>query len=226
MIGALLAQVDTATGLDATVERALDLVGVFFFAVSGGLLAVRKGFELVGVVALSLVTALGGGVIRDVVLGATPPTAFSDVLYLVVPLVAATVVFVAHGPIEARLTRPVLVFDAAGLGLFAVTGAVKASAFQVSAVGAVLIGVISAVGGGIVRDVLANDPPQLFHPDSRLYAIPAALGATVIVVAWRNDIYSGGLAIAVAAAVFAMRIASLRFGWRAPRPLVLRRSDS
>lgn len=219
MFAGLVAQVDSATGLDATLERSVDLVGVFFFAVSGGLLAVRKGFELVGVVALSLVTALGGGIIRDVVLGATPPTAFDDVLYLVVPLVAAALVFGAHGPIEHRFRTPVQLFDAAGLGLFAVTGAVKASAFEASAVGAVLIGVISAVGGGIIRDVLANDPPHLFHPDSRLYAIPAALGATAIVVAWRNDAYSGGLAIAVALAVFALRLAAIRFGWRAPKPV-------
>ena len=91
MLGGLIAQVDTATGLDATLERTLDLIGVFAFALSGGLLAVRKRYELVGVVALSLVTALGGGVIRDLLLGATPPTAFSDVLYLVVPLVAAAI---------------------------------------------------------------------------------------------------------------------------------------
>ncbi len=218
MIG-FLAQVDSATGLDATLERSVDLVGVFFFAVSGGLLAVRKGFELVGVVALSLVTALGGGIMRDVVLGATPPTAFDDVLYLVVPLVASAIVFVAHAPIEHRFGTPVQLFDAAGLGLFAVTGAVKASAFEASAVGAVLIGVISAVGGGILRDVLANDPPDLFHPDSRLYAIPAALGATAIVIAWRNDFYSGGFAIGVAFVVFLVRLAAIRFGWRAPKPL-------
>jgi uncharacterized membrane protein YeiH len=223
MLGGLFAQVDSATGLDATLERSLDLVGVFFFAVSGGLLAVRKGFELVGVVALSLVTALGGGVIRDLILGAIPPTAFTDVLYLLVPLSAAAIVFVAHRAIEERFRTPVLLFDAAGLGLFAVTGAVKASAFELSAVGAVLIGVISAVGGGIIRDVLANDPPHLFHPDSRLYAIPAAAGATVIVVAWRNGFYSGGLAIGVAAAVFVFRLAALRFGWRAPEPLAGRR---
>ncbi len=103
MLADVVAQVDSATGLDATLERSVDLVGVFFFAVSGGLLAVRKGFELVGVVALSLVTALGGGIIRDVVLGATPPTAFDDVLYLVVPLAAAAIVFVANSPIETRL---------------------------------------------------------------------------------------------------------------------------
>ena len=191
---------------------------MFFFAVSGGLLAVRKGFEIVGVVALSLVTALGGGIVRDLLLGAVPPTAFDDVLYLVVPLTAAAVVFVAHGVIESRFTRPVLLFDAAGLGLFAVTGAVKASAFEASAVGAVLIGVIAATGGGVMRDVLANDQPNLFHPESRLYAIPAALGATVIVITWRNDAYSGGVAIGVATAVFLIRLAALRFGWRAPMP--------
>ncbi len=222
MLVGLLTQVDSATGLDATLERSVDLVGVFFFAVSGGLLAVRKGFELVGVVALCLVTALGGGVIRDVVLGATPPTAFDDVLYLVVPLSAAAIVFVASSPIERRFTTPVQLFDAAGLGLFAATGAVKASAFEASAVGAVLIGVISAVGGGIIRDVLANEAPHLFHPDSRLYAIPAALGAAIIVIAWRNDFYSGGVAIVVAAGVFALRLAALRFAWRAPKPLATR----
>jgi uncharacterized membrane protein YeiH len=218
MSSSLLAQVDSATGLDAALERTVDLVGVFFFAVSGGLLAVRKGFELVGVMSLSLVTALGGGVFRDLILGATPPTAFADVLYPSVALVAAAIVFVAHEPIAARLRTPVQLFDAAGLGLFASTGAVKASAFGVNAVGVVLIGVISAVGGGIIRDVLANEEPHLFHPDSRLYAIPAALGAVAIAVAWRNDLYSGGVAIGVALAVFAIRLAAIRFGWRAPKP--------
>lgn len=214
----LFAQLDSATGLDATLERVLDLVGVFFFAVSGGMLAVRKGFELVGVVALSLITALGGGIVRDVVLGAVPPVAFDDVLYLIVPLAAAGAVFVAHRSIDRWFRRPVLLFDAAGLGLFSATGAVKASAFEVSFVGVVLIGVISATGGGIMRDVLANDQPHLFHPDSRLYAIPAALGAGVVAVAWRNDWYSGGVAIAAAVTVFLIRIAALRFGWRAPAP--------
>ncbi|MGA9275872.1 trimeric intracellular cation channel family protein [Ilumatobacter sp.] len=214
-----LAAIDPETGLDAGLERTADLVGVFFFAISGGLLAVRKGFELVGVIALCLVTALGGGVMRDVVLGATPPTAFSEVAYMLVPLVAAGIVFVAHQAIESRFRTPVQLFDAAGLGLFAVTGAVKAAAFDASAAGAVMIGVISAVGGGIIRDVLANDPPHLFHPNSRLYAIPAAIGATVIVVSVRNDFYSGTLALAVAFGIFAFRVAALKFEWRAPKPL-------
>lgn len=222
MIRELIAQADFATGLEPRLERTLDLVGVFVFAISGGLLAVRKGYELVGVTSLALVTALGGGVIRDLLLGATPPTAFGDVWYLAVPLGAAAVVFVAHAAIDQRLSQAVLVFDAAGLGLFCVTGAVKASSFGASAVGAVLIGVIAAVGGGIIRDVLANEQPSLFQHDSTLYAIPASVGATAVVVAIRNDLYSGSFAAGVALVVLVVRLAAMRFGWRAPMPYGLR----
>jgi uncharacterized membrane protein YeiH len=214
----LAAQAVSPSGLEPTLERTLDLIGVFAFAISGGLLAVRKGFELVGVTSLALVTALGGGVLRDLLLGATPPTAFSDVLYLVVPLAAAAVVFTGHWLINRTVNRAVMIFDAAGLGLFCVTGAVKAASFGASAVGAVLIGVISAAGGGIFRDVLANEQPSIFHRNSTLYAIPAALGASAVVVSWRNDFYSGGLAIGVAIAVFVIRLVAVRFRWRAPMP--------
>jgi len=203
----------------ASLERALELLGLFVFAVSGGMLAVRKRFEVVGVTSLALVTALGGGIMRDLVLGDTPPRAFRDVAYLLVPLSAAAIVFVGHSLIARHLHRSVLVFDAAGLGLFTVTGAVKAAAYSTTAVGAVLLAVVTAVGGGIVRDVLANDQPQLFQPDSRLYAIPATAGAVVIVVAWRGDWYSGAIGAIVAAAVFGVRLAALHFGWRAPMPL-------
>lgn len=215
----LIAVADFATGLEPRLERTLELIGVFTFAVSGGLLGVRKGFEIVGVTSLALVTALGGGAMRDVILGATPPTAFSDVWYLVVALGAAAIVFIGHAVIESRLRHGVLFFDAAGLGLFCVTGAVKAAAFGVSAVGAILIGVIAAAGGGIIRDVLANETPNIFQRDSTLYAIPAALGAAVVVVAIRNDVYSGTVATVVAVAVFLIRLAAIRFRLRAPMPL-------
>lgn len=219
MLQQLLAQADSATGLEPALERTLDLIGVFVFAVSGGLLAVRKGFEVVGVTSLALVTALGGGVMRDLLLGDAPPTSFQDVWYLVVPLAAAGLMFVGHFLVDQRINRAVLVFDAAGLSLFCVTGSVKAVAFGTSAVGAVLIGVISAVGGGIIRDVLANEQPSLFQRESTLYAIPATLGATVVVVTARNDVYTGAIAAGVALVVFVVRIAALHFGWRAPSPL-------
>ena len=170
-------------------------------------------------ISLALVTALGGGVLRDLLLGATPPTAFSDVLYLVVPLSAATLVFVGHWLINQRVNRAVLIFDAAGLGLFCVTGAVKAFSFGTSAVGAVLIGVISAAGGGHhPRRSGERTPKYLSHRDSTLYAIPAALGATAVVVSLRNDFYSGGVAIGVAITVFLLRVAAMHFRWRAPSP--------
>ncbi len=115
---------DTVIGLDASVERALDLAGIFVFALSGGLLAVRKHFDLVGVVVLAAVTALGGGLMRDLLLGDVPPAAFRDTTYLVVPLVGSVVVFAGHGAIERWVSRAHLVFDAAGLGLFVVVGPV------------------------------------------------------------------------------------------------------
>lgn len=202
----------------ANVERGLELLGLFVFAISGAMLGVRKGFEVVGITSLALVTAMGGGVVRDLVLGDTPPLAFRDVWYFVVPLVAAGVVFVAHGMIDRHLHRSVLVFDAIGLGLFSATGAVKAASYGTTAVGAVVLAVVTATGGGILRDVLANDPPQIFQPDSRLYAIPAAAGATVLVLLVRNDAYSGVAAAIAAAGVCLVRLASLRWGWRAPMP--------
>jgi uncharacterized membrane protein YeiH len=202
----------------ATVERGLELLGLFVFAVSGAMLAVRKGFEVVGIVSLALVTATGGGVVRDLVLGDLPPAAFRDLWYFVVPLVASSLVFVFHAVIDRYLHRSVLVFDAMGLGLFTVTGAVKATEYATTAVGAIALAVVTAIGGGIMRDVLANDPPQIFHPDSHLYAIPAAAGATVIVVLSRNDAYVSAVAALVAAGVCAARLAALRWGWRAPMP--------
>jgi len=212
-----------STGGLATLERLLDLIGLLAFAVSGALLAVRKGFELVGITSLALVTATGGGVVRDLVLGDTPPTAFRDLWYFLVPLAAAGLVFVAHATIERHLTAPVLVFDAIGLGLLTVTGAVKAVEFDSTAVGAVALAVVTATGGGILRDVLANDPPQIFQRDSRLYAIPATIGAVVVVVLVRTDAYSGIAAASIAAGVCLVRLAALRWGWRAPMPLTPRR---
>lgn len=214
-VGQLADESDTGF---ATLERGLELLGLFVFAISGAMLAVRKNFEMVGVTSLALVTAMGGGVVRDLVLGDTPPIAFRDVWYFIVPLGAAAIVFVAHGAIDGHLHRSVLVFDAIGLGLFTVTGAVKALAYDTTVVGAVALAVVTAAGGGIIRDVLANDPPQLFQPDSRLYAIPAAAGATIIVALDRNDLYSGVAAALVAAGVCLVRLAALRWGWRAPTP--------
>lgn len=207
-----------ALGIDGDVERALELVGIVAFAISGGLLAVRKGFDLVGVLVLSVVTALGGGAIRDVLLGATPPAAITDEWYLTLSCATGLVMMVAHRWQHHPVRRVVLVFDAAGLGLFCVTGTLKAIDFGVSGPGTVAIGVITATGGGVLRDVLAGEQPQMFRADSVLYSIPAAVGAAAILAVSEAGTYEAWIGVAVATVVFVLRVAAVRFRWHAPRP--------
>lgn len=193
---------------------ALDLLGVFFFAVSGSLLAARNRFDLVGSVLLGSMVGLGGGVVRDIILAQGPPAAFSNPIYLAAPLLAAVVVYFVAGRVE-KVSRLVLMFDAGGLALFCVTGTLKALDLGMNHVAAVLLGVTTAEGGGILRDVTANRVPQVFDPHD-LYAIPAFLGALLTAVLWHwgmINIYSG---TAVAIVVFVLRLLALRFGWHAP----------
>lgn len=191
----------------------LNLLGTFFFAISGSLLAARRGFDIIGSLILGSLTGLGGGVVRDVVLG-VPPTAFTEPIYLAAPLAAALLVFFLFSGVE-RFPRTLLIFDAAGLGLFCTTGTVKALEVGMNPVAAVLLGVATGIGGGLLRDVVANRDPELFNP-KQLYAVPALAGAAVIAVVWTLGAYSFLTALIVAAGVFALRVGSLRFKWRAP----------
>ncbi len=210
--------VRSSLGLDPSVEQVLDLLGIFVFAISGGLTAVRKRFDLVGVIALAAITALGGGMLRDLLLGDTPPPALTEPIYLVVALVASAVTFAGHRRIEQQWLRPHLVFDAAGLGLFCVAGTTKALAFGLTGIGAVALGVLTATGGGVMRDVLTAEPPMLFRTETVLYGIPAALGASAVTIADRLGFTNAGVAGAVAIAVFALRLTALHHGWHAPYP--------
>ncbi|WP_328476153.1 trimeric intracellular cation channel family protein [Actinoplanes sp. NBC_00393] len=202
----------------------LELIGLYVFATSGALMAIQKGFDVVGIAILALLTALGGGVVRDLIIGETPPAAFRDVIYLVIPLVAAAVTFFAH-PLMDRLAFTVLVFDAAGLGLFCVTGTLKALHFGLGAVQAVLLGVITAVGGGVLRDITARETPALVRVETDLYAIPAAAGAVLIVVAHHAGWPMPVVATGAAAGVFAFRIVAMLRHWTAPGAYNWRRSQ-
>ncbi|WP_035750217.1 trimeric intracellular cation channel family protein [Arthrobacter sp. 35W] len=193
---------------------ALDLLGVFFFAVSGSLLAARKGFDLVGSLLLGSMVGLGGGVVRDVIINNGVPAAFSNPIYLVPALVAAMVVYLLPRGVE-RTGRLLLVFDAGGLALFCITGTLKALGAGLNPVAAILLGVTTAVGGGILRDITANEVPRLFDPTD-LYAIPAFLGAGLTTLLFHLDALNLATGSAVAAAVFAFRVLSLKFGWHAP----------
>lgn len=159
----------------------LELAGTFAFALNGALTAVRVArIDIVGVVTLGMITALGGGIVRDVLLGALPPSTFLDWRYLLVAAVGGLIAFGLSRQLE-RLATPITIFDALGLSLFAVTGAAKALDLGFGAGQAVLVGAITAVGGGTIRDVLVRRVPTVLQ--SELYAIPALAGATVLVVA-------------------------------------------
>jgi uncharacterized membrane protein YeiH len=192
----------------------LDLLGVFFFAVSGSLLAARKGFDLVGSLLLGSMVGLGGGVVRDVILNAGPPSAFSNPIYLAPPLLAGALVYFLPRNVE-RSRRWVLTFDAGGLALFCITGTLKALTAGMNPVAAILLGVTTAVGGGILRDVTANEVPGVFDPKD-LYAIPAFVGAGLAAALWHLgwlNLVTGTIAAVV---VFGLRMLSRRFGWHAP----------
>ncbi|MGY1802350.1 trimeric intracellular cation channel family protein [Blastococcus sp. SYSU D00922] len=196
--------------------QTLDLIGVFAFAVSGALAAIGRDHDVVGIGILAVVTALGGGILRDVVLGDTPPPAFTRWEYLVVALAAAALTAVAH-PVFARLSRPLLVFDAAGLGFFCVAGTEKALDAGLAPVAAACLGLTTAVGGGVLRDVIAREVPALVRPDSELYAVPALAGALVVGTASTFDADSTALGAGVAVAIFAVRVLALHRHWRGPR---------
>ena len=170
---------DVPVGFSPTLILVLNLAGTFVFGLSGGLAAVRAKLDLFGVVVLAAVVGLAGGIIRDVLIG-TPPATFRDWRYLVAVAAAGAVCFFAGRMLE-RAERSFMIFDAFGLGLFAVTGATKALQFGLGPVQAILLGTITGVGGGMLRDVLLGEVPTVLREG--LYAIPALLGATVLVAA-------------------------------------------
>ena len=192
----------------------LDLLGVFFFAVSGSLLAARKGFDIVGSVLLGSMVGLGGGVVRDIILNQGPPAAFVHPVYLVPPVAAAMLVYFTVRNVQ-RSGRLLLMFDAGGLALFCITGTLKALESGMNPVASILLGVTTAVGGGILRDITANDVPQVFDPKD-LYAIPAFVGAGLATWLWHLGWLNLATGAVAAVVVFAMRLLSLRYGWHAP----------
>ncbi|MDQ0845235.1 MULTISPECIES: trimeric intracellular cation channel family protein [unclassified Streptomyces] len=199
-----------------SVQHALEIVGIFVFAISGALLAVRKNFDVFGMAVLAEVTALGGGLLRDLIIGAVPPAAFTDLGYFVTPLVATALVFFLHPHVE-RIQVAVNVFDAAGLGLFCVTGTTKAYEYGLGLTSSATLGLATAVGGGVLRDVLANEVPSLLRWDRDLYAVPAMVGAAMVVLCIRFEVlnpFTSGLAVVTA---FVLRLLAMRFHWRAPR---------
>lgn len=195
---------------------ALDLIGTFVFGLNGALAGLRAThLDVVGVVTVGMMTALGGGVIRDVLIGAIPPATFVDWPYFALAVSGALIAFALNRALS-RLEMPITVLDAIGLSVFAVIGTTKALAFGLGAAPAALLGVITAVGGGTIRDALIGQVPTVLR--SELYAIPALIAACLTVAAIRLDVYSLATALGAAAVCFVIRMLGVRYQLNAPGP--------
>ena len=191
----------------------LDLGGTFVFALSGGMMAVRHRLDLFGVLVLSVAAATSGGIVRDVLLGATPPASIRDWRYMAVSLIAGAFTFYWCAILD-RWRSSVLVLDAAGLSLFAVSGALKALAFGLNPMAAATLGVLTGIGGGVVRDLLVSEIPTVLH--SEFYATAALTGASMVVVGSLAGIPSTVTALVGAAVCFTLRVVAIRRGWALP----------
>jgi uncharacterized membrane protein YeiH len=209
----VLAATSVLHGFDPTLLLVLSLMGTFVFGLSGGLAGVQARLDAFGVVVLAVAVGLAGGITRDLLIG-IPPQTFRDWRYLAVAGGAGLVTFLAH-PLLQRLERPVLVLDAAGLALFCVTGASTALDHHIAAVAAVVLGAITGVGGGVLRDILLREIPVVLR--TGLYAIPALMGATVVVLASESGNHSLAFPIIGAALCFLVRLAGLPFDLNVPR---------
>lgn len=214
MRGGRLARPARCIGVNShSVYFALDLIGTFAFAISGAVAARQRRLDLFGILAMAFMVACGGGIVRDVCIGAIPPAGLSNWRYLAASVLASAVAIFAYAPVR-RLRQPVLFFDAIGLGLFAVAGSQKALSFGHGAELAILLGIVSAVGGGVMRDVVLSRLPAIL--DREIYATAALAGAGAQVLfsyahwtQWWTPWFATLLCVAI-------RLASLRFGWRLP----------
>jgi len=201
---------------DENLQLALDLVGIFAFALTGGLVAVKKRLDLFGVLVLAAAAALGGGVMRDLLIGDTPPVGISDWRLVSAAVLAGVITFLFHPGVE-RISKFVRVLDAAGLATFAIGGSLKALGAGLDPIAAVLVGCITAVGGGVIRDVLAGQVPEVLRRE--MYALPALLGSALLVAAHHWDLISTLVIWGCVALVFAIRMAAVILDVHAPKPL-------
>ncbi len=206
----------------STLVLVLDLCGSFVFALSGAAAGIARRLDLFGVLVLSFVAANSGGIIRDLLIGAVPPPGIADWRYVAVPVLAGLATFY-KGEILERLHDSVQILDAAGLALFAVSGAQKALDFHLGAITAVVLGMLTGIGGGIVRDMLAARIPAVLRGD--IYAVAALAGAAVVVVGHKLQLPGVATTLAGAILCFATRVFAIRRSWQLPVASGRKQSD-
>jgi uncharacterized membrane protein YeiH len=191
----------------------IDAVGTFAFALSGAALAVQKRFDIFGVLFLAFVTAVTGGVVRDVLIGAVPPVAIAHWRAFAIAVAGGLVTFIGY-PLVSALKRPVLLLDAIGLGLFAVTGAEKALVYGIDPAMAAVLGMLTGIGGGMMRDVLAGEVPSVLRTD--IYAVAALAAGGIVALGDVFEVAPVWSMLAGAALCIFLRAMAIFFNWRAP----------
>jgi uncharacterized membrane protein YeiH len=206
---------ETTHGSDGRLLRGFDLAATLVFAIEGAAVAIGARLDLFGVAVLACVTAMGGGIMRDVLLGASPPAAFRDPLYIPLAAAAGIATLVLHQPAGQIPSWLLTGLDAAGLGLFCAAGALKALDYELLPVSAAFMGTLTAVGGGVVRDVLLNRIPAVLRVD--VYAVAALLGATVVVIGVRRGLPKTWVMLAGGTACFVLRVLAAWQHWQLPK---------
>ena len=192
----------------------LDLVGTAAFAASGAWIGVRKHMDLFGVLVLGVVTAVGGGTLRDLLLGDIPPFSLKDETYICIAITVSLIVFINRVKFKV-FEKPLLYFDAIGLGTFVVIGTTKALDFQLGFLGAVLMGVMTGTAGGVIRDILANQVPLILRRE--IYASACVAGGALLVVLEHFDTGRPVAALLAAGTVITVRLLAIRYDWGLPR---------
>lgn len=195
----------------------VDLAATFLFAVEGAMVAVAANLDFFGVMVLSFATALGGGIIRDLLIGAIPPASISENRYAITAFIGGVVVFFTHQFVRQIPPSIVIGLDAAGLGLFAVAGAAKALDYKINPFMASLMGTITGVGGGTVRDIFLAQVPAVLRVD--IYAVAALVGSAIMVIGIRRGISRTLMMVLGAVICFLLRIISIWQNWNLPRAI-------
>jgi len=214
--GADRVRLDRGVPPDLPLELVMELVGVFVGGLSGALAAIRKQFDIFGIVVLAWAAGLGGGLMRDVLIGAFPPVGIGRWEFILTACLAGVTMYFFHPRLE-RARRMIAVFDAGALALFTVVGTVKGLSLGAGPTAAVCVGVITGVGGGVLRDLLTGEVPVVLH-HRQLYAIPAVIGASFTVALWSTSSLSTltvGLAVGL---VLGLRLVAMRFHLNVPGP--------
>jgi uncharacterized membrane protein YeiH len=206
-------QIEGSAQTVRTLVLTLDVIGTFVFALSGAAAGIKARLDIFGILVLSFAAASSGGIIRDLLIGSVPPAAVKEWWYVGVSVAAGVTMFYWH-PKFHRLRSMILLFDAAGLAVFAVAGAQKALAFEIGPLQAALLGMLTGVGGGVVRDLLVNEIPTVLR--SELYAIAALAGALIVVCGHLVQFYPTAATIGGAMLCFTIRMIAIRRGWRLP----------